>query len=324
MLMIFSFIHYSHKLRRILRKCLLISEKMFNNINLLFDTIPVVIDILGDTYIEMKSNHKNILDLVSHENEVFTALRRSSGHEVKKMLEECPALEELDLITSPGVCLGYNELKNFKNNTTKLNASEVVFKLYDTYGLDDEAISTLTRVFDLKYDKKEFENLLNNARQRTKNTFLNVYSSVDKKSEFLQKAQNLSLPRTNDTFKYNYSFDDKTNTFSISNLNSLVLAIIDDEYNFHSDTQNIGETFKIVLDKTNFFSEAGGQESDLGVVKMNDVEFEVISVECIDKYVLHTVRRKTDTDKNLQKGSIVEMYPDETIRNGNICNHTGL
>lgn len=272
----------------------------------------------------MKTNHKNVLDLVSHEIELFTTLRRSSESDVKQILRECPALEELDLITSPGFVLGYNELKSFKNNATKLNANEVVFKLYDTYGLDNDAISDLTHVLNVKYNPQEFENLLNKTRERTKSTFSSVNSNIDKKAQFLQNAQKLKLPITNDSFKYIYSFDNEINSFRVSSLKSKVIAILDNNYNFIEDIHDIGEIFNIIVDNTNFYSEAGGQESDLGLIQISNSKFDVISTEKIDKYVLHCVKRNKDHDIYLDSHSTIEMIPDEKARSGNICNHTGM
>lgn len=282
----------------------------------------MVVEILGETYTEMQTNYNNIINLVSHEKELFTALYRSSENDVKRLLQECPELEELDLISSPGFYLGYKELKNFTSNSSKLSATELAFKLYDTYGLDNEAIMKLTDLFNVKFDKLDFENLMNATRLRTKGTFSHFNMGSNNKSIFLQKSNQLNLRKTDDSFKYNYTFDVVTNIFKLKNLKSKVVAILDSEYNFITDVNETNSIFHLITEETNFYSESGGQESDLGIIKSENAEFEVIAVDNIGGYILHTVRGK-DKQK-LSVTSSIELIPDEFSRTKNICNHTGM
>ena len=56
------------------------------------------------------------------------------------------------------------------------------------------------------------------------------------------------------------------------------------------DTQNIPEDvpFGLILDRTSFYAEAGGQEHDTGSITVDGVaEFEVSNVQSFSGYVLH-------------------------------------
>jgi len=74
------------------------------------------------------------------------------------------------------------------------------------------------------------------------------------------------------------------------NINAHVKAIF---YNkqFFTSTANIpeGATFGVILDKTSFYAEAGGQEYDTGNIVIDGVaDFEVSNVQSYNGYVVHT------------------------------------
>lgn len=83
----------SQTLRRVLRKALLISSKIFGSENLLHETVPVVIDILGDTYPEMQQNYSQIQQIIRHEGDVLKSLSKNNSSKLTKILEENPPLD---------------------------------------------------------------------------------------------------------------------------------------------------------------------------------------------------------------------------------------
>ena len=101
----------------------------------------------------------------------------------------------------------------------------------------------------------------------------------------------LNIPLTIDGPKYNYKSlsDNKDSVYSFDNCKGKVLAIRKNKsfVNEVSDTDLVG----IILDATNFYAEAGGQECDTGFLVKdsndNEVEFQVVQVKLFAGYILH-------------------------------------
>jgi alanyl-tRNA synthetase len=77
-------------------------------------------------------------------------------------------------------------------------------------------------------------------------------------------------------------------------VNAQVKAIYH-EHAFPSSTSDLppDTTFGLILDKTNFYAEAGGQEYDTGSIVIDgSAEFEVGNVQVYNGYILHIGRLK--------------------------------
>lgn len=76
----------------------------------------------------------------------------------------------------------------------------------------------------------------------------------------------------------------------LGNVNAVVKAIFH-EKQFLQSTSEIPEnsTFGIILDRTSFYAEAGGQEYDTGNIVIDGLaDFEVTNVQTYNGYILHT------------------------------------
>jgi hypothetical protein len=76
----------------------------------------------------------------------------------------------------------------------------------------------------------------------------------------------------------------------IGNITANVKAIFYDKA-FHPSTKDIpeGATFGVLLDRTSFYAESGGQEYDTGNIVIDGVaDFEVTNVQVSNGYVVHT------------------------------------
>ncbi|KAL6927403.1 Alanine--tRNA ligase [Hanseniaspora valbyensis] len=103
-------------------------------------------------------------------------------------------------------------------------------------------------------------------------------------------------------------------------VNSEVLAIYDGQ-NFNDEISEVGKQYGIILDKTPFYAEQGGQEYDTGKLVIDgETEFNVTNVQVYGGYVLHTGQL---VEGSLKLGSNVISSYDELRRFPLRNNHTG-
>ena len=101
----------------------------------------------------------------------------------------------------------------------------------------------------------------------------------------------------------------------IGNIDASIKAIFYDK-SFVASTESIPHDayFGLLLDKTSFYAEAGGQEYDTGNIVIDGVaDFEVTDVQVYNGYVLHTGRLKYG---NLKVEDVVVSSYDEVSETG--------
>jgi alanyl-tRNA synthetase len=121
-----------------------------------------------------------------------------------------------------------------------------------------------------------------------------------------------SVPKTDDSFK-----------FQLEPLLGHVKAIFVKSKGFIKSTKEIPESEQIgiILDKTNFYAEQGGQEYDTGRITIDGKsDFEVTNVQAYKGYVMHTGYLSSG---NFRVGDEVIATYDELRRWPIKNNHTG-
>uniref|UniRef100_A0A1B0CM04 Alanine--tRNA ligase n=1 Tax=Lutzomyia longipalpis TaxID=7200 RepID=A0A1B0CM04_LUTLO len=307
------------KLRRILRRTLLISERSFCQKRLLDEVIPRVAEILGDTYPEMQSRLGDALQIVRHEGEIFDHLRQSSSQDVKKLIRDFPHLEELDVLDSPGFVLAFEELQKHKmhfkvaSSGLPIVPSDMLFKFYSTYGLDRDTLEHLACLEKLHIDMRAFEEHLRVAKRKT------LLSRRGSQKILPDLAK---IPETDTTPKYEYSYDRDHHVYRVPAVEARVLAILVDR-DCVKEVKELpdGETVAIAVDRSNFYVESGGQEGDFGTCTLADgTEMPIRGVENVQNHLLHAIVWKNGARIGL--GDKIVLNVNTEARSGNILHHT--
>lgn len=240
-----------------------------------------------------------VCDTVIHENEsAYPELKEKSGY-IRKVIEK---EEEAFAKTIDN---GMDLLNDFidkliSENKTVLSGDDC-FKLSDTYGFPVDLTIEIAAEKGLTVDEERFAELVKEQREKAR-------------ADHLSKA-NSSWAGTSiriDTSKTDFA------GYTDYRTQSKIYAIYKDTEK--TDEACEGDNVIVILDKTPFYAESGGQISDTGVIYTADSSLSVSSViKNDDGHFLHF---STVTSGVLRTGDSVAAEIDEDRRKSIMRNHT--
>lgn len=249
--------------------------------------------------------------IIDYEEEVYKSLRQAATKEWKKLSEASPSLHQLDINENPNLVAGYKELQA---TNAKIIDGKLAFKLYDAYGLDEDAIRTLAGVLGIKFDDFALRKQLDLAKDRSKEQNSSTINLVFKYLNGINKT-----PKTDRSNLYKYEKIGEMYNFGV--LKVEVLKIFQNMESIPA-VQG-GALCSLLLDKTNLYTEAGGQTADQGLLLFDGNLFEILKIEDIGGYVLHQGILHSN-DYNLAVGNSGTLYIDSKIRLKHMQNHTAV
>ncbi|MEG0279991.1 MAG: alanine--tRNA ligase [Morganella sp. (in: enterobacteria)] len=163
-----------------------------------------------------------------------------------------------------GLQLLDDELASLKGDTL---SGEAAFRLYDTYGFPLDLTADVCRERNLKVDEAAFETAMEEQRRRARENsgFGADYNSlikVDKRSDFSGYDHNEQAATIVALYKEGQP---------VTELNA-------------------GDEGLVILDKTAFYAESGGQVGDTGVLANNDAQFTVLDTQKYGQAIGHLGR----------------------------------
>ncbi|KAI8816308.1 tRNA synthetases class II (A)-domain-containing protein [Fimicolochytrium jonesii] len=175
----------------------------------------------------------------------------------------------------------FNEfLTKAKADKSTVLAGADVWRLYDTYGFPVDLTRLMAEESALSIDESGFESAQALAKERSKATkSKNKGDTVALDVHDLGALEkNTKVPTTDDSYKY-----------GTDDINATVKAIYADGSFVDSvSSESHHGRFGVLLDKTNFYAEQGGQQYDTGSLTIDGkVEFAVEDVQVFGGYVLH-------------------------------------
>ena len=147
-----------------------------------------------------------------------------------------------------------------KNNKDHQISGKDAFKLKDTYGFPIDEILLLAKDHHLEVGLETFQLLEQKAKDLSKKAHKSHAQEVSSTTykELLEKVG-----------------PSEFNGYTENKENSAILAIIKDGKEIES--LNEGESAQIILDRTPFYAEMGGQSGDIGILAHNNCKFIVSS-----------------------------------------------
>lgn len=161
-----------------------------------------------------------------------------------------------------------------KNGDTIFSGSDA-FKLYDTYGFPVDLTAEIAQEQGLEIDRKVFDELMQEQRVRARQARAAM-------GDLAWAGIDLGLDNTPTQFTGYENMEEECH----------VLAVVVGEELCSKTTE--GAEAIIVLDKSPFYAEMGGQTADHGSIKTDGADFEVTDVQKnkAGKYMHHGIMRK--------------------------------
>lgn len=298
-------LNFSQKLRRVLRKCINISEKDFNKPNLLTHTIPIVSEILGETFADLTHRLPQVIEIVKYEQELYKSLRSTMSKDISRIVKENPKLSEIEMFDYPAFVEGYDELMSCKKSGNALSGDQMYY-IHSSFGFDLELLERLAELEGMKTDKDAFESKMRQVKTAFSNQHLNT--------EIIDSLLDSS---TDNELKYQYTFDGVRQIYKVDTVKSKILSIVNQTGSVANSSSG---SVKLILDRSPFYYESGGQESDAGFICKNGQKFQLKSLSNRRNCVLHEV--ELCPTGALQVGDEVELEVDQEKRSAVTRNHS--
>ena len=228
--------------------------------------------------------------LASQNKNAYPELSANQSH-VEKVLKK----EEDRFIQTLDTGMGILE-SAIEGISGKEISGVVAFKLYDTYGFPVDLTADVARERGLTVNMDGFEAEMTLQRERAR-----------KAGDFDSKKSTITIENSTEFLGYEQ--------FKNS---AIISAIIKD--NKSVDSLNEGEEAIVVIDKSSFYGESGGQSGDHGTLSKNGAQFKVTDTQkqASNAFEHHGIQAKGA----LQVGDAVEASIDQDRRKKIMNNHS--
>ncbi|KAI8873432.1 alanyl-tRNA synthetase [Ramicandelaber brevisporus] len=290
-------------LRRILRRGARYARKKFNiTLGTFFaQLVDVVVTQFGHVFPEVKSRVDIVKEILCEEEESFS-----------RTLDRGERLFE-------------QHLAKIDTKTNNVLDGAVVWRLYDTYGFPVDLTRIMAEENGLVVDEAAFLSEQEKARERSRQKGSTATGQRDVSvvafdvHRIAEIEKNAAVPKTDDDAKY-----------QTGNVTATVKALfragadggfVEKVASSGDEDADYNNLFGVVLDRTNFYAEAGGQIYDTGslVTLDGNTEFRVEAVQVYAGYILHVGHLRYGT---ISVGDGVECTYDEARRSPLRKNHT--
>jgi alanyl-tRNA synthetase len=272
----------NYVLRRILRRAVRYGRQILKaKAGFLSQLVKVVVDNMKEAFPEIAEQYETVIEIVKDEESTF------------------------DRTLDRGI-------EHFNKAATKAKGSvisgEDAFTLYDTFGFPVDLTQLMAEERGLKVDMTSYSASLEKAREISRQAQKTNLISMQLDADATSTLQKKGIPPTDDSPKF--VMEDTTGS---------IKAIYTEKKEFVDDIKSGDMIIGIVLDRTNFYAEQGGQIYDIGVLSKDDSVFQVENVQTFGGFVLHMGKVLKGSFK---VGDSLKLKVDEVRRGPIMSNHT--
>jgi alanyl-tRNA synthetase len=252
-------------LRRMVRRATLQGHRTLGIEHPLSGAVPLVVELMGDAYPELQQRQQAIISTLESEEAAFQ--------------------RTLDA--------GQAAFAQVAKRSSRIVSAEDAFKLHDTFGFPIDLTVELAAEEGLQVDRAGFEELLAEARQRSR------------RGAKRQVTQRTGLPPS-EFLGYETMAAPGT-----------VVRIFSDDKEVESAAK--GEEVEVYLDRSPMYAESGGQVGDIGVLEGPDGTVQVRDVQRLGEASAHYGRVESG---RISRGDVVQAEVDEETRMATMRHHS--
>lgn len=267
-------------LRRLIRRAIWHARKLNYDEAFLTRVTDVVIDLYKDAYPEVERGHDLIERVIQKEEARF------------------------DITLRQGLGLLMSEIGQVKAGGGSSISGKVAFRLHDTYGFPLDLTVDIAEEEGLKVDEPSFQALMGEQRARAR-----AARKADLVIEQAEEIFTQLFERAGKTEFLGYESFTATGT---------VTALVKDRVG--TEILAEGESGELILDRTTFYAESGGQIADRGEIRTETGAFTVTDVQFgIPGLIVHEGKV---TSGEIRVGQDATTHVDPSHREGVRQSHT--
>jgi alanyl-tRNA synthetase len=273
----------NYVLRRILRRAVRYGRQILKaKSGFLSQLIKVVVDTMKDAFPEIAEGYNTVIEIVKEEESAFEKTL-DRGHELFK---EAAA----------------------RSKDTKVITGADAFTLYDTYGYPVDLTQLMAEEQGYKVDMTAYEVEMAKAKDRSREAHKVNLGSMQLDADATSTLSKRGVQPTDDSPK-----------FVVQDTTGTIKALYTEKKEFVDEVKAGDDWIGIVLDRTNFYAEQGGQIYDIGVLSKDSSKFEVENVQTYAGFVLHMGKVRSGSFK---VGDTLNLQLDQARRAPIMSNHT--
>jgi alanyl-tRNA synthetase len=286
--------------RKIIRRAVRHGRMLGFDQPFLYEMAGRVAELMREPYPELLDSIQRVATVLKHEEERY---ERTLTLALRKLDEEMETAAK----RAPGIVL-----RRRADGTAEVASGgplalpgEVAFRLYDTYGLSLDLLEDEGSWRGFRVDREGFEREMERQRDRARAS----WKGVTKEAASPVYARLAETYRTEPDFYYGATARD-----------CRIEAIVTNE----GAVKEIkpGAEAEIVLDRTSFYAEAGGQVADVGTLWNNDRTLELAEVRGAYYPIAGLIAHRILAKQTLRVGDRVATIADAARREHTRRNHT--
>jgi alanyl-tRNA synthetase len=276
-------------LRRILRRAARHGRLLDMHEPFVYKLVPTLVGTMGSVYPEIRQRQKHIENVISSEEEAF-------GRTLDNGLE-----------------LFDDIVHKVKSSRSSIIPGDEVFKLYDTYGFPVDLTEVMAQEKGLMLDMEGFERAMTGQQEKSRNAAKFQVTATISSDAFIDGQDSTTLFIRN---------KDEINSEIINAFSGPDIAERVDGKTEPRSWWRPEYDVDIILEKTPFYVESGGQVGDIGIIENEKIKLNVLRVSKFNDFIVHTVRLIKGHFADLKRGVSVVARIDWERRWDVMRNHT--